>query len=235
MPVLSSKNIEEIEGSLGYQFSNKKILIKSLTHKSYFHEHPNNADAYNERLEFLGDSILGAVIAEAFFLDKRLFSEADMSKMKSYLVNESVLFEIATQLSLGKYLRLGKGEESTGGRQKRSILSDAVEALLGAVFIDSGYETTKSVILGLFEDRLENVILSKEGHDFKSELQEKCQGIFGVLPDYRIVKQEGEEHRKVFTSEVYIKNELYGSGAGKSKKEAQMAAAKEALERLLAK
>jgi len=235
MPVLSSKNIEEIEGSLGYQFSNKKILIKSLTHKSYFHEHPNNADAYNERLEFLGDSVLGSVIAEAFFLDKRLFSEADMSKMKSYLVNESVLFEIATQLSLGKYLRLGKGEESTGGRQKRSILSDAVEALLGAVFIDSGYETTKSVILGLFEDRLENVILSKEGHDFKSELQEKCQGIFGVLPDYRIVKQEGEEHRKVFTSEVYIKNELYGSGAGKSKKEAQMAAAKEALERLLAK
>lgn len=233
MPVLSSKNIEEIEGSLGYQFSNKKILIKSLTHKSYFHEHPNNADAYNERLEFLGDSVLGAVIAEAFFLDKRVFSEADMSKMKSYLVNESVLFEIATMLSLGKYLRLGKGEESTGGRQKRSILSDAVEALLGAVFIDSGYETTRAVILGLFGDRLENVVLNKEGHDFKSELQEKCQGIFGVLPDYRIVKQEGEEHRKVFTSEVYIKNELYGSGAGKSKKEAQMAAAKEALERLL--
>lgn len=149
MPVLSSKNIEEIENSLKYRFRNKKLLIKALTHKSYFHENPENADSYNERLEFLGDSVLGTAIAEAFFLDKKLYSEADMSKMKSYLVKESVLFEIASKLSFGMYLRLGKGEETTGGRQKKSILSDAVEAVLGAVFIDGGYESAKSVVIGL--------------------------------------------------------------------------------------
>jgi ribonuclease-3 len=156
-----------------------------------------------------------------------------MSKMKSYLVKESVLFETATRLSLGKYLRLGRGEESTGGRQKKSILSDAVEALFGAIFLDSDYETAKSVILRLFSDKIDNIISKKEGYDFKSELQEKSQGLFGVLPEYRIVKQEGEEHKKVFTAEVYINGQLYGSGTGKSKKDAQMNAAKEALKKLI--
>ncbi|MDI6728071.1 MAG: ribonuclease III, partial [Thermodesulfovibrionales bacterium] len=160
-------------------------------------------------------------------------TEADMSKMKSYLVKESVLFEMAAMLSLGKYLRLGRGEESTGGRQKKSILSDAVEALFGAIFLDSDYGTAKSVILRLFSDKIDSIISKKEGYDFKSELQEKSQSLFGVLPEYRIVKQEGEEHKKVFTSEVYINGRLYGSGTGKSKKDAQMNAAKEALKKLI--
>jgi ribonuclease-3 len=231
MPVSFSENIEELESSLGHRFKERALLTTALTHKSYHHEN-HDISQYNERLEFLGDSVLGLVAAEALFNDNIALTEAQMSKMKSYLVKEAVLFEIASKLSLGKYLRLGKGEESTGGRQKKSILSDAVEALFGAVFLDSGYETVKSVILGLFKDRIADAINKKEGYDFKSELQEKCQSLYGMLPEYRIVKQEGEEHKKVFTAEVYIDGRAYGSGVGKSKKDAQMAAAKEALEKL---
>lgn len=232
MPVSFSKNTRELEDSLGYQFKNSELLIEALTHKSYHHEKPDESPKYNERLEFLGDSVLGLVIAEALFINETPLTEADMSKMKSYLVKESVLFDIASRLSLGKYLRLGKGEESTGGRQKKSILSDAVEALFGAIFLDSNYETVKAVILRLFSDKIDRIISKKEGYDFKSELQEKSQSMFGVLPEYRIVKQEGEEHKKVFTVEVYINGRFYGSGIGKSKKDAQMNAAKEALHRI---
>ncbi|MCL4457797.1 MAG: ribonuclease III [Nitrospirae bacterium] len=232
MPASFSKNTEKLEDSLGYRFKNKALLTDALTHKSYHHENPQSALRYNERLEFLGDSVLGLVIAEDLFLKDDVLTEADMSKMKSYLVKESVLFEIASRLLLGKYLRLGRGEESTGGRQKRSVLSDAVEALLGAVFLDSDYDTARSVITRLFKEEISSALFKKEGCDFKSELQEKSQSLFTVLPEYKIVKQEGEEHKKVFTAEVYINGQLYGSGTGKSKKDAQMSAAKEALEKM---
>ncbi|MCC6347299.1 MAG: ribonuclease III [Nitrospirales bacterium] len=233
MPALFSENTEGFEDSLGHRFSDKRLLRAALTHKSYHHENPDESPDHNERLEFLGDSVLGLVIAEKLFLDQVGFSEAEMSKMKSYLVKEAVLFEMASKLSLGDYLRLGKGEESTGGRQKKSVLSDAFEALIGAVFLDSGYETVKALVLDLFREKIPDVISRKEGYDFKSELQERCQSLFGVLPEYRIVKLEGEEHKRVFTAEVSINRQLYGSGVGKSKKEAQMAAAKEAFEKLV--
>lgn len=231
MLVSFSKNTEELERLLGYHFRNAELLIEAVTHKSYHHENPDESPRYNERLEFLGDSVLGLVIAETLFIEDKPLTEAEMSKMKSYLVKESVLFETASRLLVGKYLRLGRGEESTGGRQKKSILSDAVEALFGAIFLDSDYETVKSVILRLFSDKINSAISKKEGYDFKSELQEKSQSIFGILPEYRIVKQEGEEHKKVFTVDVYIDGQLYGSGIGKSKKDAQMNAAREALKK----
>ncbi len=232
MPVSYSKNIEELENALGYQFNNKHLLLTALTHKTYYHENPSKAIEYNERLEFLGDSVLGLVIADALFSYKGFLTEAEMSKIKSYLVKESVLFETASKISLGRYLRLGKGEEATGGRQKRSILSDALEAIFGAIFLDSNYETVKAVVERLFKEKISNVISKKEGYDFKTELQERCQGAYGVLPEYRIAKQEGEEHKKIFTVEVFIKGELFGTGIGKSKKDAQMAAAKEALDKI---
>ncbi len=232
MPVLFSKNIEEIEESLGYVFSNKRLLLDAITHRSYFHENPGEGFTYNERLEFLGDAVLGLAISHILFVDYAELTEASMSKIKSYLVNKSVLFEIASRLSLGNYIRLGKGEELTGGRSKKSVISDAMEALIGAVFLDSNYETVKILINQLYFHKLADVIFQREGYDFKSELQEKVQRIYGVLPDYRIVKQEGEEHRKIFTVEVYINTDIYGTAKGKSKKEAQMLAAKKALEKL---
>jgi ribonuclease-3 len=142
MPVSFSKNTFEpsaLQEQLGYRFRDSHLFSAALTHKSFQHEHSGGQSVHNERLEFLGDSVLGLVIAEALFLEDDLLNEAEMSKMKSYLVNKVVLYEIAAALSLGKYVMLGRGEESTGGRQKRSILADTLEALFGAVFLDSDY------------------------------------------------------------------------------------------------
>jgi ribonuclease-3 len=235
MPVSSSKNTcnpSELQEQLGYQFRTPHLFSEALTHRSFHHEHSGDQSVHNERLEFLGDSVLGLVMAETLFLENCLLNEAEMSKMKSCLVNKVVLYEIAAFLSLGEYVRLGRGEESTGGRQKRSILADTLEALFGAVFLDSDYETVKALILRLYRDRIRHVIARKDRDDFKSELQERCQATFGILPEYRIVKQEGEEHRKVFTAEVYIKAILFGSGTGRTKKEAQMLAAEKALDKM---
>ncbi|HMK55646.1 MAG TPA: ribonuclease III [Dissulfurispiraceae bacterium] len=235
MPASFSADTTEpsgLETQLGYVFADRALLSEALTHKSYQHENTCGQSVHNERLEFLGDSVLGLVIAETLFIDKGTLDEAEMSKMKSYLVNKSVLHELSSKLSLGNYVRLGRGEESTGGRQKRSILADTLEALLGAVFLDSDYATVKSLICRLYRDKIPDVIEKKEGYDFKSELQERCQALFGRLPEYRIVKQEGEEHRKVFTAEVLITESISGKGTGKSKKEAQMLAAKEALDKM---
>lgn len=229
MPVSYLKNTEKLEESLGYFFNNKGLLLEALTHRSYQHENPSEIHDFNERLEFLGDAVIGLAVSDILFSDKSHLTEASMSKIKSYLVNESILFEIATKISLGEHLRLGKGEELTGGRTKKSVLSNAMEALFGAVFLDSDYITAKSIFLHLYSQKISDVISKKEGYDFKSELQEKIQGIYGVLPEYKIAKEEGEEHKKIFTAEVYINGSLYGTARGRSKKEAQMLAAKEAL------
>lgn len=229
---MSKKDFSALEDHLGYNFKNKKFLIEALTHRSFYHENPGKAESYNERLEFLGDSVLGFVIVEYLFLSDRRLSESVMAKTKSYLVKESILSEIAGLISLGKYLRLGKGEEATGGRTKKSLLADAVEAILGAVYLDGGYESARELILRLFNEKIETIMSSGEFHDFKTELQEKTQMRFGTVPEYMMIKQEGEEHRKTFTVEVRIEGEEYGTGCGKSKKEAETLAAREALKKL---
>ena len=226
-------DLSQLENSLGYCFEDKNIFLEALTHKSFFHENPDKADAYNERLEFLGDSVLGFVIVEYLFMSDYKLTESVMAKTKSYLVKESVLSEVANEIFLGKYLRLGRGEEVTGGRKKKSLLADAVEALLGAVYIDGGYEKSRSLIIRLFREKIDAIIRSGEFHDFKTELQEKTQLLFNAIPEYKIIRQEGAEHRKLFTIEVYIAGARYGDGTGKSKKEAETLAAKEALQKLL--
>jgi ribonuclease-3 len=227
-----SKQYSELEKRLGYPFKKRELLIEALTHRSFYHENPDKADACNERLEFLGDSVLGFVIVENLFsLDSRL-TESVMAKTKSYLVKESVLSEIAGSISLGKYLRLGKGEEATGGRTKGSLLADAVEAVLGAVYLDGGYKKAKELILRLFREKIDVILSSGEFHDFKTELQEKTQLLFNTIPEYKIIKQEGKEHKKIFTVEVYVTGETFGTGRGRSKKEAETLAAKEALHKL---
>jgi ribonuclease-3 len=229
---MSKQYIAELEKRLGHPFKKKELLIEALTHRSFYHENPDKADACNERLEFLGDSVLGFVIVEYLFsLDSKL-TESVMAKTKSYLVKESVLSEIAGSISLGKYLRLGKGEEATGGRTKGSLLADAVEAVLGAVYLDGGYKKAKELILRLFKEKIDTILRSGEFHDFKTELQEKTQLLFNTIPEYKIIKQECKEHKKIFTVEVYVTGEMFGTGRGRSKKEAETLAAKEALHKL---
>lgn len=224
--------IEELENILGYSFKNRQILMNAITHRSFFHENPDKVRDYNERLEFLGDSVLGFVVVEYLYLSDGSLAESIMAKAKSYLVKESVLSEIAASLSLGTYLRLGKGEDSTGGRTKRSLLADAVEAVFGAVYLDGGYENARRLILGLFQDKIDAVLMSGEFHDFKTDLQEKTQLLFNSIPEYRMIRQEGEEHSKIFTVDVYIEGRKFGTGFGKSKKKAETKAAREALREL---
>lgn len=232
MPVSYLKDITKLEKGLGHSFNNRELINEALTHKSFQHENPDKVFAHNERLEFLGDSVLGLVVVEYLFSHKPALSEALMSKIKSYIVRGSFLSDVASELNIGRYLRLGRGEEDTGGRQKGNILADAMEAVIGAVYIDSGYVAAREVVLRLLKRKIIAVITSGQYCDYKTELQEKSQLVFGVLPEYRLIKQEGEEHHKTFTVTVFIAGENYGSGMGKSKKEAQTEAAKEAMERM---
>ncbi len=232
---MDEKTIKELEDILGYSFREKRLLLNALTHRSFYHENPGVADDYNERLEFLGDAVLGFVIVEHLYMAEGCLSESIMAKAKSYLVKESVLSEIASSLSLGKFLRLGKGEETTGGRRKKSLLADATEALFGAVYLDGGYDNARRLILRVFQDRIRIVLASGAFHDFKTELQEKTQMLFNSIPEYRLVGQEGAEHNKRFTVDVYIEGEKLGTGFGRSKKEAETHAAEEALANLQGK
>lgn len=231
---MAKQDITGLEGALRYYFRNKGLLSEAITHTSFHHENPGEALLYNERLEFLGDSVLGFVVVEFLFKSDKNYPESTMSKIKSYLVKESVLSDIAADISLGKYLRLGKGEEETGGRGKKSILADAMEAVFGAIYFDGGYESARDVILRLLTDKIDAATSSGQFFDFKTDLQEKSQVKFGVLPQYKMVKQEGEEHKKMFTIDVFIKGSKFGRGMGRSKKEAETIAAKEALVKIKA-
>jgi ribonuclease-3 len=229
---MSRPDLQEIQKRIGYDFKDEDALIEALTHKSFHHERPGEAVAHNERLEFMGDSVLGLVVTEYLHGSGTGLNEAGMSRIKSHIVKGRVLAEVAREISLGGYLRLGKGEEESGGRKKVSILANALEAVFGAVFADGGYERAKDVVLGLLRGRVDAAIASGDFADFKSDLQELCQVRFGSLPEYRLVEQEGQDHLKVFTFEVFVEGRPAGRGRGASKKEAQTRAAEEALRRL---
>jgi len=231
--IMPMQEIEKLEKNLGYFFTDKGLLLEAVTHRSFHHENPGMASSYNERLEFLGDSVLGLVVVEHLFKSEKYYSESTMSKIKSYLVKEAILSDVAAGLALGEYLRLGRGEKETGGRGKKSILADAMEAVLGAIYMDGGYERARELTLRLLREKIDAAVSSEQFFDFKTDLQEESQIRFGVLPRYATVKQEGEEHKKIFTVEVYIKGERLGSGIGRSKKEAETVAAKEALSKIM--
>lgn len=224
-----TQKITGIAEHLGYVFKEKRLLEEALTHKSYYHENRETAPSNNERLEFLGDAVIGLIIVEYLFLQEKQYPESVLAKVKSYLVSEVVLADIATSISLGKYLLLGKGEESSGGRDKKSILADSLEALIGAVYIDSDYEKTKSIVLDFFREKIDCAIESGEFFDYKTELQEKTQLLYGTLPEYRVLRQQGEEHKRIFTVAVYLNGKKLGTASGRRKKEAETIAAKKAL------
>ncbi len=228
----TERKLEDLENKLGYFFGDRELLSEALTHKSYYHENRSKAAPYNERLEFLGDSVIGLVVVEYLFLLEERYSESVLAKMKSYLVCEAVLADIASSISLGKYILLGKGEDSTGGRIKKSILSDTFEAAIGAVYLDGGFPKTREIVRSFFKGRVDKVIKEGEFYDYKTELQEKTQLDYGTLPEYRVIKEEGVEHKRVFTVAVFLEGRELGVASGKRKKEAEALAAKEALEKL---
>lgn len=230
MSRLNKKNhIEEVEKNLQYSFTRKELLLEALTHKSYYHENREKTDVHNERLEFLGDSVIGLVIVEFLFLHEQSYNEAVLAKIKSYIVSEPVFAEIAQELSLGESLLLGKGEKSTGGTAKKSILADTFEAVIGAAYLDGGFETVKQIIQRLFSERLMRSMESGDFFDYKTELQEKSQMLFGKLPEYHVIRQQGDEHERIFTVAVSLNEKRLGIASGRRKKEAEALAAKKAL------
>ncbi len=220
----------KIERKIHYIFHKKYLLIESLTHKSYSNE--QKLLYSNERLEFLGDAVLNMIISD--YLIKRFpdYPEGDLSKLRAMIVNENALARIAERIGLGKDLLLGKGEEMTGGREKPSLLSDALEALIAAIYLDGGINEALSFVNKYFDEEIMMSVSKSISYDFKTDLQEYCQGKFGILPKYNVARESGPDHKKIFEVRLFIKDVHYGTGIGKTKKEAEQKAAREALEQL---
>ncbi len=225
-------NIAEVEENIGYRFNDKELLQIALTHSSFAKEE-GKGRKYNERLEFLGDSVLGLVISEFLYQHYPEASEGELSKIKSYIVSESILAEVARELKLGKYLLLSKGEEHSGGRQRTSILSDAVEAVIGAIFLDSGIKSARRFIVGKLRGKIDEAINTSLIADYKGTLQEYTQHHMSCLPVYKLTHEEGPPHQKEFQVEVWINGKRYSTGRGSSKKRAQQDAAKKAYQKLI--
>lgn len=216
--------ISEFEQVIGYEFKDKSLLERALTHSSYANE--KNLKYDNERLEFLGDSVLGFVTAEYLFSEFKARPEGELTKLRAATVCEKSLFKFAEKISLGKYIFMGKGEEHSGGRNRPSILSDAFEAVIAAMYLDGGIEAVKPYILGFIVEAIKHEASFK---DNKSLLQEEIQKTKGSTIVYEELGESGPDHQKVFSFAVKINGEVAGTGEGKSKKEAEQAAAGNAL------
>lgn len=225
MPPLS-----DIQQRIGYTFTTVELLERSLTHKSYANE--NRVPYHNERMEFLGDSVLNLIISEYLMKTSPDSTEGDLSRLRAAVVSEPALASIARELGLGTFLLLGKGEDQTGGRNKDSLLADCLEALIASLYLDGGKDAAEAFVLRSFEDLLKRTCASGGTVDYKTELQELCQERLKQLPEYRIVSETGPDHQKQFEVELSVRNEVYGRGKGRNKKEAEQRAAKEALEKL---
>ena len=222
---------QALEKALGYRFRTPHLLTEALRHRSFVNEHPQADVRDNERLEFLGDAVLNLVVSHVLMRQNPDLSEGELSRARAHLVNETHLAQVARSLHLGACVRLGRGEAQTGGHDKPSILSDTLEAVLAAVYLDGGFEAAFEVIDRRLAFRLETVEAPEAIVDFKSRLQEHAQNQEKTVPLYRVVEESGPDHDKTFVVELCLK-QLKTIGSGRSKKAAEQAAAQEALKQL---
>lgn len=225
-------DIKSLEAVLGYQFENPQLLVQALTHKSYSNEQSDSV-LHNERMEFLGDAVLELAVSEWVYRHYPDIPEGGLTRIRSEVVCEAGLAFVARQLQLGVALRLGKGEEKSGGREKSSLLSDALEALLGAVYCDGGFAAACGVVERIFVEAIERTARSRYGTDYKTCLQERLQALYGQLPEYLLTQVSGPDHERIFSMEVRFDGKLLGSGYGPSKKRAEQQAAAVALDHSL--
>ena len=218
-------NYAELRGALGDPVLDPELLERALTHRSYAYE--NGGLPTNERLEFLGDSVLGVVVTETLYRTHPDLSEGRLAKLRAAVVNARALAEVGRGISLGQHIKLGRGEQSTGGRNKASILSDTVEAVLGAVHLSGGFEVSADVVHHLFDPMIETASSMGAGLDWKTSLQELSAEHGLGVPEY-LIEDEGPDHAKTFTAKVRVGDGVYGNGLGRSKKEAEQAAAETA-------
>ena len=223
--------MEALEEKLGYHFTDRSLLENALTHSSYANEHKADGRTSNERLEFLGDSVLGMVTADYLYRTHPDLPEGDLTRTRAALVCEDSLVEVAQRLDLGAYLKLGRGEETGGGRERPSIVADAVEAVLAAVYLDGGIGSARKLIQRFILDKEEEKSASR---DYKTALQELVQRESGQVLGYQLIGAEGPDHAKIFSVEVDLNGVPIGRGKGRSKKEAEQNAAKAGIEKLRA-
>jgi ribonuclease-3 len=226
-----NNNLSELEAGLGYEFKDKSLLEQALTHSSAIQSQDGKHSECNERLEFLGDGFFDAIIGEELYKQLPDRPEGVLSKDRSLVVCEDGLYEIAMELNLGEYLSLGKSELNSGGRMKESIIADAMEAIIGAVYLDAGYEAARKFVLRLFGDRLKRAMEGSIVGDYKSAFQELVQRNGKVNIKYKVEREDGPDHDKLFYISLLVNGAEKGKGQGKSKKEAEQEAAKAALAR----
>lgn len=225
---INNKVLNKLQSKISVRFKNKSLLIRALTHRSYSNE-INTTIRDNERLEYLGDSVLGLVVNEYLYKRFEKYHEGDLAKIKSAVVSEETLAKIALEIEVGKYLLLGKGEELSGGRDRSSILANTMEALIGAMYLDSGLKKTKNFILSLLKKHIDSVDKKPSLRDPKTSLQEKVQKKYKEKPVYELIDEKGPDHKKEFSVRLVIHGENIIIGKGTSKRKAEMNAAKKAL------
>ena len=228
-------NLDELEKNLGFKFKNHNLLREALTHRSYLNEFKKQKIQSNERLEFLGDAVLSFIVSDWLFKKFRQFTEGKLTNLRSNLVKTTSLTKVAQRLKIGDYLLLSKGEKETQGQKNPTLLANALEAIIGALFLDQGLEATKIFVWRNFEALLKEVIYSGRLKDYKSLLQEKIQAQSSQSPIYKTIKEKGPEHKKIFTIHVFSDGQFLAEGLGQSKQKAEEAAAKQALENLALK
>jgi ribonuclease-3 len=225
------KELKKILKKVQISFKDFNLLNVALSHRSYVNEH--NLKENNEKLEFLGDSILGFIITEFLFKTYFYLTEGDLAKIKSAAISENTLYKIAKGINFNNYILIGKGEESCGGRNKKTIIADAFEAFLASYYIDSNLNKVKNLITRLFKKEIQLIVENKhEERDFKSLLQELAQKRYKSCPVYHLKSKEGPEHNRTFYMEVLISGQVFGVGEGKSKKDAEQLAAKNAYNKI---
>ena len=220
--------METLESKIGYKFRNSLLMAEALTHPSLAYE-TQRPHVDNQRLEFLGDAVLQLALTEHIYKMFPEFNEGELTKLRARLVSRNALFQFAKNIDLGVYMLLGKGEESSGGRQRPSTLADAFEALLGAIYLDSGYDSAKAVILKITADDIEVINEEPDEKNPKGQLQEILQAIVPESPIYSVESESGPDHSKLFKVSVIWRNNQLAEGEGSNKKEAEAQAAKNAL------
>lgn len=224
--------LAKLEAKIDYRFKDISLLKKALSHRSFAFEKKQKPKQHNERLEFLGDAVLGLALSHKMMRHFPEHTEGDLSKLRAALVSEASLCQVAKSFGLGEFLFLGKSEEKANGRDKASILADTYEALLGAIFLDGGFDPVTKIIRLHFLAVLQKSKNQDIIRDYKTRLQEEAQNRFKVIPEYRLLDQSGPDHKKVFQIGIFISDRLYGLGQGKSKKQAEQMAASQALAKI---
>ncbi len=227
------KDLLEFCQSLGIEMQNMALLDMALTHTSYAHEAKTNPKPeHNERIEFLGDSVLSVIVSTYMYKHFDKLAEGQLTKLRAHLVCEASLFEYAKKMNIGKYLLLGKGEEQCGGRERPSLLADAFESVLGAYYLDQGFAKAETYLLGMMQKEIDFICIHGICSDYKTRLQEYLQRDGDVSISYTLIGSSGPEHNKTFVTEVLLKGEAIGQGSGRTKKDSEQQAAKDALNRM---